>query len=348
MAEYLQLCHKVKPGVNYTGWLVSEKLDGQRAWWDGGISRGKKKSAIPWANCLKDGRFVNDQVATGLWSRLGNVIHAPDWWLDMLPPIMLDGELWSGYEHRQHLMTAIKGNDPSFLVHGKPVGYMIYDSPPPSVILNQRTCNVGGGRKLTIPYSINWAAQIAGCLSPETLEERLEFARNVLSAESNIAISVLPQVGYDPTTIEVFLDDVLEAGGEGLILSNPHSKYVTERSHNRLKLKPFEDGDGVVIGWTSGAETDKGSRLVGKLGSLRLRLDNLKILDLSGFTDAERQLSEGDEFLATKQPGTYFELDHLERVAGFNQGVKVSFKYRGLTADGVPMEARYWRERTDE
>jgi DNA ligase-1 len=346
MAEYLQLCHKVKPGVNYTGWLVSEKLDGQRAWWDGGISRGKKKSAIPWANCLKDGRFVNDQVATGLWSRLGNVIHAPNWWLDQLPPIMLDGELWSGYEHRQDLMTAIKGNEPTFKVKGNAIGYHIYDSPPPSVILNQRTCNVGGGRKLTIPYAVNWGDYIRGCSSADTLLQRLVFAQDNIKYNNHVHMH--QQLSYDPMTIGLMLDKVLERGGEGLILSNPHSKYVTERSHNRLKLKPFEDGDGVVIGWTSGAETDKGSRLVGKLGSLRLRLDNLKTLDLSGFTDAERQLSEGDEFLATKQPGTYFELDHLERVAGFNQGVKVSFKCRGLTADGVPMEARYWRKREDE
>lgn len=50
-----------------SGWWVSEKLDGVRAWWDG----------------------------EHLWSRRGQIWDAPAWFTDVLPCDMtLDGELW--------------------------------------------------------------------------------------------------------------------------------------------------------------------------------------------------------------------------------------------------------------
>lgn len=51
-----------------TGWWMSEKLDGVRAWWTG----------------------------KALLSRLGNAFQAPDWFTKDLPDVPLDGELWCG------------------------------------------------------------------------------------------------------------------------------------------------------------------------------------------------------------------------------------------------------------
>src|ERR1700736_978808 len=51
-----------------TGWWLSEKLDGVRAYWDG----------------------------KQLLSRLGNLFHAPDWFVEGLPDAPRDGELWLG------------------------------------------------------------------------------------------------------------------------------------------------------------------------------------------------------------------------------------------------------------
>ena len=51
---------------NPTDWWMSEKLDGVRAYWDG----------------------------KQILSRLGNLYHAPDWFLAGLPPYPLDGELF--------------------------------------------------------------------------------------------------------------------------------------------------------------------------------------------------------------------------------------------------------------
>ncbi|MFA6197507.1 MAG: DNA ligase [Sulfurimonas sp.] len=52
---------------NISGWMMSEKLDGIRAYWD-----GKK-----------------------LLSRQGQVINTPAWFTQNLPPFELDGELWT-------------------------------------------------------------------------------------------------------------------------------------------------------------------------------------------------------------------------------------------------------------
>lgn len=56
------------PGGDLAGWLVSEKLDGVRACWDGA------------------------QLAT----QAGRPIHAPAWFTAGLPGLALDGELYAG------------------------------------------------------------------------------------------------------------------------------------------------------------------------------------------------------------------------------------------------------------
>ena len=59
-------------------WLVSEKLDGMRAWWDGKGRGGEGGKG-------------------SLWTRQGNRIHAPPYFTASFPPhTALDGELWLG------------------------------------------------------------------------------------------------------------------------------------------------------------------------------------------------------------------------------------------------------------
>jgi len=96
--EFVMLAQVYNPSKHKIGgWFVSTKYDGQRCIWDGGASRGIPKIEVPWANNKKDERYLERPIATGLWSRYGNVIHAPDWFLDGLPTgMLLDGELWSG------------------------------------------------------------------------------------------------------------------------------------------------------------------------------------------------------------------------------------------------------------
>ena len=67
-----------------TGWLMSEKLDGMRAIWDG--------------HTLK--------------SRQGNTITAPQWFLDALPPFEIDGELWTKRGDFENIISIVRTQSP--------------------------------------------------------------------------------------------------------------------------------------------------------------------------------------------------------------------------------------------
>jgi hypothetical protein len=87
---------------------MSEKLEGVRAFWDGGMSRGKAAAIVPWANPYKSA----SRVATGLWSIHGTVIPASDKFLNTLPCLPLDGVLWAGRQGVKIVRQACSGVDP--------------------------------------------------------------------------------------------------------------------------------------------------------------------------------------------------------------------------------------------
>jgi DNA ligase len=66
VASDLLLLTRYRPGMDVSGWYMSEKLDGVRAYWDG----------------------------QQLLSRQGNLFAAPRWFTQEFPPFELDGELW--------------------------------------------------------------------------------------------------------------------------------------------------------------------------------------------------------------------------------------------------------------
>lgn len=82
-----------------TGWWLSEKLDGVRAYWDG----------------------------KQFWSRLGNRFHAPAWFVAGLPSVPLDGELWLGRRKFQRTVGIVRRQDQSDL--WKEVRYTVFDAP---------------------------------------------------------------------------------------------------------------------------------------------------------------------------------------------------------------------------
>lgn len=90
------------------GAYMSEKLEGVRAFWDGGMSRGKAVVIVPWANPFK----TSPSTATGLWSIHGTVIPAPDKFLNTLPCLPLDGVLWAGRGNSKIVREACSGDTP--------------------------------------------------------------------------------------------------------------------------------------------------------------------------------------------------------------------------------------------
>jgi DNA ligase-1 len=142
---------------------------------------------------------------------------------------------------------------------------------------------------------------------------------------------------------EEFLSNTLDAGGEGIVIRDPKGEWTPKRVNALLKYKPFDDAEGTVVGFTSGRRTDKGSKHLGRIGALILDYKG-KRLELSGLTDKEREfLTEEDRHYANEHPGEDMPSDTQGRY--FKLGQQVTFKYRELTDDGIPKEARYWRKR---
>jgi DNA ligase-1 len=337
---FVQLAHKYSDRSFIAAWYMSEKLDGMRCFWDGGITRGMIKSEVPWANCAKDDRLKNVEVSTGLWSRLGNVVHAPDWWINHLPKVPLDGELWRGHEPRQDLMSRIKRLVPRD-ADWEDVNLWCYGMPSLEEMFPE---HFSFYKDLPLEYR-----------PKPTLTFRQEYFLLKKWVKDGMSAKVLPQ--YDLSfnhsaakkQVAGYCDQVVAQGGEGVMLRDPNTSYECCRSHNLLKVKPFDDMEGTIIGYITGRETDKGSKLLGLMGAMVLRLDSGVELELSGFSNEERVLDGFHHGSGTRakhwaenNPETecplWIECKHFKR------GERVTLKYRGLTKDGVPQEARYFRK----
>lgn len=347
--EFLLLAHEFDlRSHQVAGRYLSEKLDGMRAFWDGGISRGLPTASVPFANTEKDARLLTEQVATGLWSRYGKAIQAPDWWLDNLPPFPLDGELYGGRGNFQSLMSTVKQLTPD--ERWANVRYHVFDSPPMNVVF-------GGGKINNINFKKtffgvdSWAESRLQS-NPMRYCGRFEDVYNMLN-KLNIAnrVVVIHEQTLLPFSYQSALDtvneklfEVCEAGGEGLMIRDPSSFWVPERSHKLLKIKKLLDSEATVLGYKWGRATDKGSKLLGLMGSLTCVWHNGVVFDLSGFTDAER-LMVGEDVLGYGAAHEGEIVDALNyHNPSFPVGSKVTFKYREVTRDGAPKEARYWRK----
>ena len=94
------LLAKTWAGTDPAGWWLSEKLDGVRAVWD----------------CRQ------------LRTRTGQVLHAPQWFLDTLPQAEpLDGELWMGRGRFQDTVSVVRSHDAGKA--WRQIRYAAFDAP---------------------------------------------------------------------------------------------------------------------------------------------------------------------------------------------------------------------------
>jgi len=363
--EFLQLAHKYVPAkFNVAGWFISEKLDGTRCFWDGGLTRGMKTLDAPWAS-ITDPKTSQPKkkvkpVASGLWSRYGNPIMAPDEFLNRLPCCPLDGELWAGRGKFQLCRSICAGDapDPRFL---EQIKFAVYSSPPLAGIFQTGVIkNSNMIRAIDFIAIEKWIATRLDLfdsdfryLPPGSLfQDELAFLAEMLQSSpvsmcylhQQIKLFDIPDRAADQ--LEEFLQRVLDLGGEGVIVRNPREPWIPKRNRGILKYKPFSDDEGTIIGFTSGRETDKGSKHLGRIGALILDFGG-KRLELSGLTDEERIFTvHSMREYAEQHPGVDMPADFQGK--HFQVGQTVTFKYRELSDDGIPKEARYWRRRSTE
>jgi DNA ligase 1 len=153
--------------------------------------------------------------------------------------------------------------------------------------------------------------------APGGLDARLQRLRDYLLKQPLERIHIIPQTRCTGTDdLQARLAEVEAAGGEGLVLRNPTALYETGRSDNALKVKSYDDMEGEVIGYRPG----KG-KYTGEVGALQVRIDgNRKFYIGSGLTD-----------LLRKEPPP--------------MGSLITFKYYGLTEQGIPRFASFLRVR---
>ncbi len=112
-ATPLVLAMEATADIDPQGYLVSEKYDGVRAWWDG-----------------RSLRF-----------RSGLPIHAPAWFLARLPAQPLDGELWLGrgrFEATSGAVRRLQPRDDEW----RALSYMVFELPGATGTFAQRAAQI--------------------------------------------------------------------------------------------------------------------------------------------------------------------------------------------------------------
>ncbi|MGH7194628.1 MAG: hypothetical protein ACREJM_14010, partial [Candidatus Saccharimonadales bacterium] len=356
--EFLQLCDTYKDH-NIAGWYVSAKLDGMRCFWDGGLSRGVKTMSVPWANIFdpKTGKMKEKiaPVATGLWSRYGNPIQAPDWFLNCLPCCPLDGELFAGRGNFQLAMSICRGDapDPRF----EQIGYAVYSSPPFSAVFaSGQIKNANMLRQIDMAEVEEWVKgrqeklpDLKFVMPGATFDDELVFLRdNIETQNDQVYLHKQTRLPIDEAArmLDELLAKEVDAGGEGVVVRDPSSCWVSKRHKGILKVKPHSDAEAVIVGFVAGREGKQGN-VLGKIGTLVVRTPEGATFELgTGLDMEERALDLDAACWAAKNPGE--RLPEGMNGRHFKVGQTVTYLFRELTQDQIPREARFWRKRSPE
>lgn len=219
-----------------------------------------------------------------LISRQGNIYPAPAWFIAALPNIALDGELWLDREQFAQLSGLVR-RQASSDADWRDIKYMIFDLPG----------------------------------SDDTFDERLKQLEQIIGVINTAHIQLIQQ--YKISSHEALmqkLDDIVQQGGEGLMLHRGSSRHNKGRSNDLLKLKTYLDAEALVIKHIPGSGKYKGM-----MGSILVETADKKRFRIgTGFSDKER-----------KNPPDI--------------GSLITYKYFGLTSNGIPRFASFVRVRDD-
>lgn len=354
--EFVMLAHPYDPRKHcYNGWFVSEKLDGQRAIWLP-FTRNDNVSAIPFANRERDTR---DHVATGLWSRYGKPIFAPDWWLDTLPTsTILDGELYVGRGQFQTLSSYVRKHPAERSdAEWRNVQFKLFDAPDVEEFFRDGRIYTPHYKTIfdgILPRDVSIRGDFAKGLGIKrhgfkSFEDVYTFLQTLDLGDKSVAKPHLQTcLPFHTDKAKLRLDEiygeVLEGGGEGVILRKYTQLWEPTRSHNLLKMKPTNDSEAKVIGFSLGI-----GKLEGLIGALVVSWCG-RIFELSGFTDMERTLNNAKDWYSRFPVKTPIYPDpqkpnERDFSPFFKLGESITFTYRELTDKGLPKEARYHRKR---
>ncbi|QOP41469.1 DNA ligase [Sulfurimonas marina] len=140
------------------------------------------------------------------------------------------------------------------------------------------------------------------------LLQRINILQNYLKTHPETTIRMIKQIKCkNKNHLRNFLKEVEEKGGEGVVIRELNAPYIAKRTNKSLKVKSFDDTECKVIGYKQG----KG-KYSQKVGSLTCQLENGKVIYLGS------------------------GLDDFQRENPPEIGTVVTFKYYGLTKNGIP------------
>nr|WP_236824068.1 DNA ligase [Bisgaardia hudsonensis] len=148
------------------------------------------------------------------------------------------------------------------------------------------------------------------------LFERLNVLKNYLQQYPSPYIQIIKQTPINSQQqVQQFLNDITQQKGEGVVLRNPQAPYEPQRSTQILKLKTALDKECTVIAHHQGK------------GQFKNKLGAVSCKNHRGIF----KISSG------------FDLQERENPPAINS--VITYKYRGLTKNGLPKFATYWRIR---
>lgn len=219
----LLLANHYKSHVPIKDYWVSEKLDGVRAYWNG----------------------------ESLISKQGHIFYAPKWFINDLPKIPLDGELWIGRNQFDKVSGLVRGQGDN-VVAWKSIRYMIFD----------------------LPNSL------------ETFDKRIEKMKAIVQKVSVGHFKMIKQFKINShKELKNKLNSIVELGGEGFMLHRGSSYYKQGRSNDLMKLKKYFDAEATVIKHIKGK--GKFSRMLGAI--LVETKDRIRFKIGTGFSEQERK-----------------------------------------------------------
>lgn len=275
----------------------SEKIDGERCFWDGGFTRGLYLIHIPWHG--------GNGVSTGLWTRYGNPVYAPDTFLDKLPKHFLDGELHvaerkQGAE-RQEVSSIVRKKQPVSWEWEK-IRYSCFDVPSK-----------------------------AAFITPRTYKDANQVDHMVINAHTLYSDYKDPTLDYDPwevlsssgyshtfTTVwsvgefDAIFKSITDSGGEGVMLRAISERWTSARVPWLQKRKAQFDFEAEVIGWKPG----KG-KFKSKVGAYICKGNNVTF-SVNAADPAHRE------------------------IGGIPDGSTVTIRCNGFTKAGVPQHAQIY------
>lgn len=230
-----------------------------------------------WAGSDPAGWWMSEKLdgVRALWdgsvltTRTGQAIDAPLWFTQALPKSLpLDGELWAGRGTFQQTVSIVRSR--------------------------------GGDGWHAIRYAAFDVPQVASAF-----EHRQGALRQALG--DGVAFALPQRLCHGHGDLMAELCRIERAGGEGVMLRQPGSRYEAKRSATLLKVKTFHDAEATVVGYERG--TGRNASCVGAI--VACLQDGTEFRVSSGLTDALRR--------SPPAVGTVF-----------------TFKYQELTDAGVP------------